>query len=324
MNYKGKRMKCYENQYIWTEKYRPRTLEDLILPKSEKKKIEKWFKDGEIPNIGIFGSIPGTGKSSMLNVIIESLDVETLWLNGSKDNGIDVMRNDIGNFIKGKSVMGKHKLVSIDEADYLTINAQTSLRPDVENYSKNVRFMLTGNYPDRIIEPLLNRLEVFDLDDIYSSAKNKKELGTQIYNRLVNILNNENVKFDNKDVLKVVSTLYPSSRSMLLFLQNHTVDGVLEFDNISKPDDAYVDLITAMKARKFKDIKTAVDGIMIPDNFYSYVYKKMNEIFKVESQPSVIFELADYQDYSQRAKNKYIPLLAFATKISIDDDVSFM
>jgi len=310
-----------KDQFIWAERYRPRTVDDLIFPESDKEKLREWLKNKEIPNIGLFGSIPGTGKSSFMNVVSSELDVEVLWINGSKDNGIDVMRNEIGGFSKSRSMMGNHKLICLDEADYLTAAAQSTLRSDIEQYSKNVRFIFTGNYMDKIIEPLLNRMQVFNLDDIYS--QNKKELAVQIFNRLTSILENENVSYEKKDVLQVISTLYPSTRNMLMFLQKHSVTGTLKFDHITKPDDAFVALTDAMLHRKFKAVKEAVNEIMIPDNFYTYLYKHLDDVFKPESQPMVILELADYQDYSQRAKNKHIPLLAFAVKIIGDNSIKF-
>jgi len=314
-------MTVNEDQYIWAEKYRPQSVDDLIFPEKEKEKFRDWLDKGELPNIGLWGSIPGTGKSSIMNVFLKELDVETLWINGSKDNGIDVMRTEISSFAKTRSAMGKHKLICIDEADYLTTAAQSTLRSDLEGYSKNTRFIFTGNYPDKIIGPLMNRLQVFDLDDIYS--RNKSELVKQIYFRLVNILQNEEVEFDKKELTQVISTLYPSTRNMLMFIQKHTTSGKLDFDHISKPDDLFVALTDAMRMRKFKDIKEAVNEIMIPDNFYTYLYKHLDEVFKPESQPMVILELADYQDYSQRAKNKHIPLLAFAVKVISDSGVKF-
>jgi len=309
------------NEYLWVERYRPETVDDLIFPEVEKKKIRAWLSDGEIPNIGLFGLTPGTGKSSLMNVILSQLDVETLWINGSKDNGIDVMRTDIGGFSKGRSIMGNHKLICLDEADYLTAAAQSSLRSDIEQHSKNVRFVFTGNYPDKIIEPLMDRLVVFNLDDIYS--RNKKELAKQIFGKLIRILENENVKHDKKDVVQVVSSLYPSIRNMTMFLQENSTSGELTFDHITKPDETFVALTDAMLKRKFKDVKTAVNDIMIPDNFYSYLYKNLDNIFKPEGQPMVIMDLADFQDLSQRAKNKHIPLLAFAVKIIGDTNVKF-
>lgn len=314
-------MKCYEDEYVWAEKYRPTTVDDLIFPEADKEKFRNWIEDQEIPNLGLFGNIPGTGKSSLMNVFMTQFDVETLWINGSKDNGIDVMRNEIGDFSKGRSILGNHKIVCLDEADYLTDAAQSTLRSDLEQYSKNARFIFSGNYMDRIIPALVNRLQVFNLDDIFSM--NKKELGVQFFQRLTDILNNEGIEFDKKDVIKVISTFYPSSRNMLGFLQQHSTSDKLEFDHIDKPSDIFMSLVKSMKLRKFKEVKSAVNKILIPENFYTFMFKNLDDIFKPEAQPMVILELADYQDYSQRAKNKHIPLLAFAVKIIGDTSIKF-
>lgn len=309
------------NESIWAEKYRPQTVDDLVFPAADKEKLAEWLESGTIPNIGIFGNIPGTGKSSLLNVLIKQLETDTLWINGSKENGIDVMRSKIGNFANTMSLSGHHKLVCMDESDYLTVQAQATLRSDIELYSKKTRFAFTGNYPDKIIEPLMSRLQVFDLDKIY--AENKKELGAQIYERLVAILENEQVQYDKATVLKVIKGYYPSTRNMIMHLEKNTVKGVLREGDINKPDAVFETLVEAMKGRKFKDCRAAVSELLVPDNAYTFFWKKMDEIFKVESQPMVCIYLADYQDFSSRAPNKQIPLMAMITKIIMDQNVQF-
>jgi hypothetical protein len=166
----------------------------------------------------------------------------------------------------------------------------------------------------------MNRLQVFDLDDMYS--KHKKELVLQIYKRMAGILNLEGVKFDKKDLTNVIVNYYPSSRNILMFLQKNSVNGELKFSSLERPDSTFESLVDAMKRRKFKEVKEIVNEILVPDSFYTYVYKNL-DIFKPESQPEVIISLADYQDYSQRAKNKHIPLLAFVVKIISDPGVKF-
>jgi len=310
------------NEFIWTEKYRPQTVKDLIFPKKDKDKFNEWIEQKEIPNLGVFGSEPGTGKSSFLNVLIKELQTDTQWINGSKENGIDAMRMKIGNFATSMSVTGKIKLICMDEADYLTLPAQSTLRSDIEQFSKNARFVFTGNYPDKLIKPLLDRLQIYNLDDIYQN--NKAELGLQIVNRLKYILEMEKVEYKQEDVLKIVKTLYPSTRNMIQYLQQNTVNNKLVVSSIASPDSVYTNLLNEIKSKNFKKVRPMINDILIPDNFYTYVWKNMDKIFPMESQPAVIVLLADYQDMSQRAKNKHIPLAALVTKMMLDTSVNLL
>jgi len=313
--------KIDEKEFIWTEKYRPQTVEDLIFPEEQRMKLVEWIEAGEIPNIGVFGSEPGTGKSSFLNVLIKELETDTQWINGSKENGIDAMRNKIGNFATSMSVSGKIKLICMDEADYLTLPAQSTLRSDIEQFSKNARFVFTGNYPDKNIKPLLDRLQIFNLDSIYQD--NKKELGLQILKRLQYILKEENVEYETKDLMSVVKTLYPSTRNMIQTLQQNTVNGKLTLKNLKAPDSIYIDVINAIKTKKFAQVRPLVNDILVPDNFFNYFWKNMDDLLPLESQPNAIILLAEYQDYSMKAKNKQIPLAAFITKLMMDTSIKF-
>ena len=317
-------MKIFDmEQSIWPERYRPQCLEDLIFPAKEKAKIREWLDTGEIPHIGVFGDMGGTGKTALLNVLIKELNTDTIRINGSKDNGIDEIRNSVSRFAGSMSALGYKRLVCIDESDYLTTQAQASLRTDLEVFAPTTRFIFTGNYPDRLMPQLLQRLSSghFPLDEIF--ANNKKELGTQIFERLTFILGNEEIEYKPSDVIEVVKKFYPSIREMISFISLHSIDKVLDFSEIKTSDDVFDDLVKAMKGRKFVEVKTAVNDIMLPDNAYTYFWKHLDDIFEISSQPNVIMLLADYQDFSQRARNKYIPLSAFTTKVIGDSSVKF-
>ena len=203
-----------DSHFIWAEKYRPQNIQDLIFPETMKAVLVDWMNKGEIPNIGLFGSMPGTGKTSLANAIIKTLGADVLWINASKDNGIDTIRAKVGQFASTVSVLGKIKIVVYDESDYLTPNAQATLRSDLETFSKNCRFIFTGNYPDKIIDPLLNRLQIYDLDKMYQDYK--PELGKHIYHRINFILANENISAEPAQVQEVVKNFYPSTREMVM------------------------------------------------------------------------------------------------------------
>lgn len=304
--------KVNEKETIWAEKYRPQCLEDVILPQDIKDKLNEEITQGIISNIAFFGNTPGTGKSSLENAIKKELNVETLYINGSKENGVDTFRYKVSEFASKRSQKGKIRLVLLAEADNLSQAAQKLLREDIERFAKNSRFIMTGNYPDKIIEPLLQRFQIYNLDEIFQT--HKKELAKQILNRVVFILENEKIKFDKQQLLDVIKSFYPSTRAMIMFLQQNTSNGELKFDSISKISDTYNELLEKTLKKDWSGAKKIVDGLVTPDTFYTFVWNNLSK-FPVDVLPEIVLNLADYQDMNVRAKNKQITLMAFLTRV---------
>jgi len=302
------------NSSIWAEKYRPQTIDDLIFPEKIKKKFKEYVKNGTLPNIGLFGSIPGSGKTSIATALKNDLETETLWLNGSKENNVDTFRFKVSNFAGKISTQGNFRLIIIDESDYLTSNTQALLRGDIEAFYASARFVFTGNYPDRLIEPLLQRLEIYNLDEIYQN--NKKELAKQILERLTFILENENVKYDKKDILEIIKTYYPSTREMIIFIQKNVFDGqlVVEREQLNS-GNYFKEIFKEVKNKDFLKVKTLVDNIVAPDIFYTYMWKNLENLIEEKDLAKTIILLADYYDQNSRAKNKFIPIMAFLTRL---------
>ena len=299
---------------IWAERYRPQTIDDLIFPEKMKKKFKEYVEKGTLPNIGLFGSIPGSGKTSIATALKNDLDTETLWLNGSKENNVDTFRFKVSNFAGKISNQGNFRLIIVDEADYLTANAQALLRGDVEAFYESARFTFTGNYPDRLIEPLLQRLEIYNLDEIYQN--NKKELAKQILERLTFILENENIEYNKKDLLEIIKTYYPSTREMIIFIQKNVFDGklVVEKEQLNA-GNYFIEIFKEVKNKDFAKVKSLVDNIVAPDIFYTYVWKNLEDLIEEKDLAKTIILLADYYDQNSRAKNKYIPIMAFLTRL---------
>ena len=304
--------KINDKETIWAEKYRPQNLDDVIIPEEIKEKLKEEINQGIISNTAFFGATPGTGKSSLENAIKKELNVETLYINGSKENGVDTFRYKVSEFASKKSQKGKIRLVLLAEADNLSQSAMKLLREDIEKFTKNTRFLMTGNYPDRIIEPLLQRFQIYNLDEIFQTYK--KELAKQILQRLEYILKNEEVKYDKSQLLDVIKSFYPSTRAMIMFLQQHTINGELKFDSISKVSDTYNELLEKTLQKDWSGAKKIVNDLHTPDTFYTFVWNNLSKI-PTANRPEVVLELADYQDMNYRAKNKQITLMAFLTKI---------
>lgn len=213
-------MKEINNSSVWYKKYQPNLIEDMILPEELKIKLQKYITDETVPHLGLFSNMPGTGKSSLCNAIIKEVNGEAQWINASIDKGIDVLRGKIGKFASSNSFDDKIKIVVMDEFDYFSKDGQAAFRGFIDEFGNNCRFIFTGNYKEKIIEPLLDRLEVYDFNEF-----NKQEMIKPIFERLKFILTNENVEFDPKDLVPVINTFYPRIRSMVGALQRFSKDG---------------------------------------------------------------------------------------------------
>lgn len=317
-------MKIIDNKhYIWAEKYRPQCIDDLIIPEFMKKQLLGWVQDGQVPNLGIWGNTPGLGKTSLTNALTKDLDASVLWKNASGEGGIDMMRDEIPPFAAGVTEDGRPKIVVLDEADNLTAvvnGAQYNLRGSIEKYAKNCRFILTGNYKEKVIKPILNRLSNFDFDDIF--AKHKKELGALIYKRLVWILDNEKIGYDKGDIQQIIKNFYPSIREMTTFMQQNIIEGRLTIDSkYTEIDKLKEDIIGTIKRKEFKEMLKLTNELTDPSSLFTYIYKHMNTYFPDESIPHTILLVSDYMDKASRARDEQINIAAFCTRMMMDTNI---
>ena len=206
---------------LWVEKYRPRSVNDMVLDEDYKNTINKYLESGEVSHVALFGS-PGCGKTCLARILINALiksDMDVLTLNGSESTGVDTMRTMVLNFLKAPPYQSKLKIVYIDEFDYTTQNAQAVLRNMMETYADNGRFIVTGNYISKIIDPLLSRFTVFEMKSLPKDYI--KEYATKI-------LKEENVKYDEDTVNLVIDNFSPDVRKIINTIQQNVVNGVLK------------------------------------------------------------------------------------------------
>ena len=189
---------------LWVEKYRPKTLADCVLPSRLKKTFTDIVKSGEIPNLLLCGSA-GVGKTTIARAISSDLNMDVLFINASLENGIDVLRSRISQFASSMSLTGNKKLVILDEADNMTTALQTALRGFIEEFSKNCRFVLTGNFPQKIITPLHSRCSVIDFT--LRDKEEKIESMSLFFKRICTILELENVEFDKKSLPQLLTNI---------------------------------------------------------------------------------------------------------------------
>ena len=199
-------MNASKEQFLWVEKYRPRKLDDCILPDDQLKTFREFVATGEIPNMLLCGSA-GVGKTTIARAICEELGCDYIIINGSEESGIDVLRTKIREFASSVSFGGKTKVVILDEADYLNPNStQPALRAFIEEFANNCRFIFTCNFKNRIIAPLHSRTAVIEFK---LTKADRPKMAGRFMKRLSDILATENVSFDEKVVFQIVNLQYP-------------------------------------------------------------------------------------------------------------------
>jgi replication factor C small subunit len=314
--------KVDDSQFIWAEKYRPRTLDDLIITEDYRRKFQDFIDKDRFPHLLLTSVMPGVGKTSSVHSLINDLGADVLWINGSQDRGIDTIKSKTKDFITSVSIDDSPKIVVIDESDGLTPEAQRILRGVIEEFSKHSTFIMTANYKEKLIEPLRNRFIHFDFDNIYSN--NKKELGTQIFKRLQFVLDNENTTYENKDLQQIVTNMYPSVRKMVLTLQQSVQDNHLVInESIVNLNNKFTDILQFIKDKNFIELRKLLQTLDDPGSFYTFVYKNLDEWFKPNSQPHVVLLCAKYQDMHERARDKAINTAAFCVEIMGTTSIEF-
>jgi len=305
-----------KDEYIWAEKYRPQTVEDVILPDKMLADFKTYVKERRTPNMLFSSTGAGLGKTSLVNALIKDLDADVMWVNGSKDAGIDLMRGKLIDFGSGVGIDDSPKICVIDEADGIETKGQKALRGVIEEFSKTVSFIFTANYKEKLIEPLRNRLLQFDFDDIYN--KNKKHIATSAYKRLIFILEQEGIKFEHKQLQPIITNFAPSIREMIMVLQQNSTSGELILDeNILNTSIQHKAILTSMKNKKFPEVRKGIQALADPASIYTYIFNNLDDWFDPKGMPQAIMIIARYQEMSNGARDKVIPSTAMAVEIML-------
>mgnify|MGYP000886639329 CR=1 FL=1 len=300
--------------FLWIEKYRPSTLEDIVLPQKEKEIFSKYVNEKKIPNLLLTSIDPGLGKTSLAKILVKETDSDCLFLNGNLDTSIDIMRSRVLDFCSSVSIDGNPKVVFLDECENLSINSLESLKSTIETFS-HISFILTANQETKIPEPIKNRLIHFDFDEMFFN--NKKEIMSLIAKRLQFILKQENISFNKEDLVKVIKTFYPSSRAMIKILQQYSINQELKLpEKLEQQGDIFNLIIDNIKNKDFTEMRQNITKVLDPGSFYIYCFKNL-DLFKDESKPEVILELAKYQDLDSRARDKIITLGALCVELML-------
>jgi DNA polymerase III delta prime subunit len=303
------------DEFLWVEKYRPRTIEDCILPAKIKTTFREMVDSGESQNLLLCGG-PGCGKTTVAKALCNELDTEYLMINCSEDGNIDTLRTTIRNFASSVSMNGNKKVVILDEFDYSNPQStQPALRGFIEEFSKNCRFILTCNYKNRIIEPLHSRCTVVEFK---IPVKEKPALALKILGRVQDILKKQSVEFDQEVLAKLIMKHFPDIRRILNELQRYSVSGKIDVGILSQLGDVSVkELIEFMKKKEFTKVRSwVVDNL---DNDQTHVFRTLYdglyEYLKPHSIPEAVLILAEYQYKSAFVADHEINMVACLTEL---------
>lgn len=306
-------MEANREQFLWVEKYRPRKVSDCILPDALKATFREFVEQDNIPNMLLSGTA-GTGKTTIARALCEELGCDYIVINGSEESGIDVLRTKIKDFASTVSLAGKIKVVILDEADYLNPNStQPALRGFIEEFSKNCRFIFTCNYKNRIIPPLHSRTTVIDFK---LNKEDKPKVAAKFFKRLTEILEQENITFDNKVVAELLNKHFPDYRRVLNELQRYSSSGTIDAGILCNiVEDNLKELLNALREKDFKKMRTWVVNNL--DNDPNVLFRKLYDILLTEvvQVPQLVLLLADYQYKAAFVADAEINLVACLTEI---------
>jgi len=301
--------------FLWVEEYRPKTIEDCILPDSLKTLFTSFIKKGDISNL-LFSGTPGIGKTTVAKALCDEMNCDWIMINGSEEGGIDVLRNKIKNFASTVSLSGGKKVVILDEADYLNPQStQPALRGFVEEFHKNCRFILTCNFKNRIIEPLHSR---FSNIEFKVNPKDKPKLASKLFERAVFILKENNVTYEDKVLVELITKHFPDFRKLINELQRYSVSGSIDAGilvNVS--DENLKTLVSHLKNKEFSDMRKWVVNNLDNDpvKIFRKIYDTLYSNLEPSTIPHAVLIIADYQYKSAFVADQEINLVACLTEL---------
>ncbi len=308
------------DEFLWVEKYRPKKIEDCILPESTKKTFLDFLEKGEVPNLLLAGPA-GCGKTTVAKALCNELGADVYVINGSDEGRfLDTVRNNAKNFASTVSLSSsaKHKVIIIDEADNTTPDVQLLLRASIEEFSRNCRFIFTCNYKNKIIEPLHSRCAVVEF---YLNAKNKPPHQAEFFKRLNGILDTERIQSDTKVLVELINKHFPDWRRILNECQRYSAGGKIDSGILAHFSDVKInDLIKHLKEKNFTEVRQWVVSNLDndPGTILRRVYDSLYDSVDPPSIPAAVLIIAKYQYQIAFVADQEINLLAALTEIMVE------
>jgi DNA polymerase III delta prime subunit len=302
---------------LWVEKYRPKTIEECILPDALKKTFQDFVNQKKIPNLLLSGTA-GVGKTTVARALCEEIGCDYIIINGSDESGIDVLRNKIKNYASSMSLSGGRKVVILDEADYLNPNStQPALRGAIEEFASNCSFIFTCNYKNRIIDPIHSRCTVID----FKANGSKAKMASQFFKRVENILQIEGIIYEKEVVASVITKHFPDNRRILNELQRYAAGGIIDKGILSSVSEIRMtELTTALKDKDFASCRKWVTNNLDndPTRIFRNIYDGLYGVLEANSVPQMVVILAKYQYQAAFVADHEINLIACLTEIMVE------
>jgi DNA polymerase III delta prime subunit len=302
---------------LWVEKYRPKTIEDCILPDGIKSTFQEYVNRKEIPNLLLAGSA-GVGKTTIAKALCEEVGCDYIMINGSDESGIDVLRNKIKNYASSMSLSGGRKVVIIDEADYLNPNStQPAMRGAIEEFASNCSFIFTCNFKNRIIDPIHSRCTVVD----FKINGSKQKMAAAFFKRAEWILEQEGITYDKAVVAAVITKHFPDNRRVLDELQRYSVSGTIDKGILASVSDVQMnELVSSIMNKDFASCRKWVTNNLDNDvtRIFRNIYDSLYDKLKPNSVPQMVLILAKYQYQSAFVADHEINLIACLTELMVE------
>jgi len=311
------------SDFLWVEKYRPKTIDECILPQELKDTFNSFVAKGELPNLLMSGSA-GIGKTTIAKALCEELGLDYIVINGSDEGRfLDTVRNTAKSFASTVSLLGadnKHKVIIVDEADNTTHDVQLCLRAFIEEFHRNCRFIFTCNYKNNIIPALHSRCTVFDFA---IKGKAKASLAAQFFKRVGTILEGEGIPYDPKVVAEVIQKHFPDFRRVLNELQRYSASGSIDSGILASLSEVHIgNLASYLKGKQFSKVRQwVVDNLDNDTNtILRSLYDNLYQTLEPASIPQAVLIIGKYQYQSAFVADQEINLLAALTEMMCECD----
>lgn len=304
--------------FLWVEKYRPSTINDCILPDRLKKPFQEYVNSNEIPNLMLTGTA-GVGKTTVARAMCDEIGINHLYINASENRGIDVLRTTIRNYASTVSLTGGKKVIILDEADYMTPDAQAAMRGAIEEFAANCTFIFTCNFKSKLIDAIHSRCSVIDF-----ALKNdeKAKMATQLMKRMEIILTQEGIAYEKAVLAKIIEKYFPDYRRTLNELQRFSSSGSLDAGIVAQLSDVrkIADLVKFLKEKNFSEMRKwcVANSDIEPARIYRKVYDSLYDYFKTDSIPQAVVIISKYQYQAAFVADQEINLVACLTELMVD------
>lgn len=306
------------SEFLFSQKYRPKRVADCILPDRLKTVFQEFVDTKSIPNLMLTGTA-GVGKTSVAVAMCEELGINYLFINSSEERGIDTLRVKIKGYASTVALAGGRKVIILDEADYITPEAQAALRGSMEEFSSNCTFIFTCNFKARLIEALHSRCSVVDFT---LNADERPKMALSFFKRVCEILDKEKIEFDKAVLIKLVEKFFPDFRRTLNELQRYSKNGKIDASVLAQIVDVknIGDLVKNLKEKNFREMRkwVVLNSDIDPAKIFRKLYDGMYDYMKPESIPQAVVIISRYQYQAAFVADQEINTVAMLTELMVD------